>query len=178
MASSEEATDTELMLRLRNADEGALAELYERFAPKLYSLALRIVWSREEAEEVVQDVFIKLYRKPRLYRPELASPAAYLNTITRNTAVSHLRKHKRRPAQSSLDAMPERVAAAEGPTDRIMAGEMLDQVSAEERALLNDAFFKGYSHGELAERTGLLLGTVKTKLRRALHKLRRYVEEP
>jgi RNA polymerase sigma-70 factor, ECF subfamily len=174
-----EVSDSELMMRLRRSDEAALAELYRRFAPQLCGLALHILWSHEDAEEIVQDVFLKLYRKPELYRPELASPAAYLNTMARNAAISRLRHHRSQiAATSDLDVHDpqSRLYTTEAdPMDLIMAKEMLEQLNAEDRGLLEAAFFQGLSHSELADHSGVPLGTVKTRLRRALHKLRQQV---
>ncbi len=173
-----EVTDTELMARLRGSDETALEELYRRFAAQLCGLALHILWSHEDAEEIVQDVFLKLYRRPELYRPELASPAAYLNTMARNAAISRLRRRHSQATTSDLDVHDPHsplCATEADPMDLIMAKEMLEHLNEEERTLLESAFFQGLSHSELAERSGVPLGTVKTKLRRALQKLRQQV---
>ena len=170
--------ETELMVRLKQGDEQALAELYERLSPNVNALALKLLNSREEAEEVVQDTFLTLYRKADRYRAERQSPRAYIYTIARNDAFSRLRKRKARPqkvddldvtdARSRYGASP----ATQDPTTELYVEKILGHLDEQERELLTQNFYQGYTHAELAERTDMPLGTVKSKLRRALLKLR------
>ena len=88
------------MARLQDGDEQALAELYDCLGSHIYALALRMLESHEEAEEVLQDTFLKLYRTRNSYHAELGSPRAYIYTITRNEALSRLRARKSRPTQA------------------------------------------------------------------------------
>jgi RNA polymerase sigma-70 factor, ECF subfamily len=174
--------ETGLMARLADGDEGALAELYELLSERVYTLALRMLQSREEAEEVLQDTFLKLYRKAGSYRFELGSPRAFIYTIARNEALSRLRARSARPAKSagwevhnpnSALAAPE----AGNPLTRVEVEGALEILAEDDAKLLQLAFFDGYSHAELASVTGMPLGTVKSKLRRALSKLRGHLEE-
>ena len=176
-------TETELMARLQQGDEQALAELYERLSPNVNALALKLLRSREEAEEVVQDTFLTLYRKADRYHTWQQSPRAYIYTIARNNAYSRLRKRKARPQKvDDLDVTDARSRYAKSPspkdpTTELYVEEMLGHLDAQERELLEQNFYEGYTHAELAERTDLPLGTVKSKLRRALLKLRDIVAE-
>lgn len=173
-------SDVTLMSRLAKGDERALEELYRRYSPSLYAFLLRMLHSREEAEEVLQDSFVQLYREAARYQPERGGVVAFLFTIGRNFALSRLRKRNARPHKiEDLDLHdPEQelgIWRENDPTGRILVSQALGRLEPIERKLLEEAFFDGYSHGELAERHNLPLGTVKTRLRRALLKLREYL---
>ena len=170
------------MARLQRGDEQALAELYERLSPNVNALALKLLGSREEAEEVVQDTFLTLYRKADRYHTWQQSPRAYIYTIARNNAFSRLRKRKARPTKADeLDVTDARSRVASNPakdrTTELYVEKILAHLDEEERELLEQNFYQGYTHAELAERTDMPLGTVKSKLRRALLKLRDIVAE-
>lgn len=168
------------MSRLAKRDERALEELYRRYSPSLYALLLRMLQSPEEAEEILQDSFVQLYREAARYQPERGGVAAFLFAIGRNFALSRLRNRKARPPKiDDLDLHnPEQELGLwreDDPTDRILVRRALGRLEPTDRTLLEEAFFDGYSHSELAERHNLPLGTVKTRLRRALLKLREYL---
>jgi len=172
--------DAELMARLAKGDERALEELYRRYSPSLYALLLRMLQSHEEAEEILQDSFVQLYREAARYQPERGGVAAFLFTIGRNFALSRLRSRKARPQKLEGHDLhnPEQELGLwreDDPTDRILVRRALCRLEPTDRKLLEEAFFDGYSHSELAERHNLPLGTVKTRLRRALLKLRAYL---
>ena len=169
------------MARVQQGDEQALTELYDCLASQVYALALRMLESHEEAEEVLQDTFLKLYRTRGSYQPELGSPRAYIYTITRNEALSRLRVRKSRPTQAhgwDVHDPASTLAGSENPDPltNMVVKHALANLDAEDAKLLQLAFFKGYSHAELAELTGLPLGTVKSKVRRALLQLRNHLE--
>lgn len=168
-------TDDELIQQVAQGYEGAAEALYTRYAPPVFTLALQMLNSREEAEEVLQDTFLKLYRKASSYRAERASVKTFIYAIARSQALSRLRTRRRTPATTSYDvsSMTATLAAPEQ-TDRlvnIMMRDALAQLSTQERMLLEASFYEGVSHEQLATRHGLPLGTLKSKLRRALHKL-------
>jgi len=177
--------EAKLVVRLGQGDEEALDELYERLSDRVYTLALTLLRSREEAEEVVQDTFLILYRRANSYATPDRSPRAFIYTIARNQALSRLRRRKARPLKAEgweVDD-PRTAFANPGPADpttnlttNLYVERLLAQLDEEERQLLEGAFFSGYSHAELAELTGLPLGTLKSKLRRAPLKLRDYAE--
>ncbi len=172
----------ELMARLRDGDERALAELYALLGGRIYALALRMLHSREEAEEVLQDTFLSLYRKASSYQSELGSPRAFVYTIARNEALSRLRARSARPAKAAgwdVHNPNSALAASEddNPLTRLEVEGAFVGLDEDDAKLLQLAFFDGYSHAELANLTGMPLGTVKSRLRRALAKLRRNLEE-
>lgn len=168
------------MARLADGDESALAELYARLASRVYALALRMLRSPEEAEEVLQDTFLKLYRHAGSYDAGKDSPRAFIYTIARNEALSRLRARRARPVKAHWDVhAPDgtlRATPMGDPLDRVMVEGALELLERDDAELLQAAFFDGYTYAELAERTGLPLGTVKSKIRRALARLRIYVE--
>ncbi|GIW36988.1 MAG: putative RNA polymerase sigma E protein [Meiothermus sp.] len=175
--------DTALLSCLAKGDERALEELYRRYSPSLYALLLRMLQSREEAEEILQDSFVQLYREAARYQPERGSVTAFLFTIGRNLALSRLRSRKARPQKledHDLHSPDQELGLwrEDDPTDRILVRRALQRLEPSDRQLLEEAFFDGFSHSELAERHQLPLGTIKTRLRRALLKLRAYLGGP
>ena len=173
-------SEAALVGRLQRGDERALAELYDRLGTHVYALALKLLRSPEEAEEVVQDTFLKLYEADS-YKTLERSPRAYIYTIARNLALSRLRKRQVRPTKAEeWDVYDPRSDLAEPQSadheSKLLAERLLAYLSDDERALVEDSFYEGYTHSQLAKRTGLPLGTVKSKLRRALLKLRDYWE--
>lgn len=184
MLDRERAALEALLLRLARGDEEALEVLYRALAPRIYSLLLRILESREEAEEVLQDTFLKLCREAWRYDPGRGDPTTFAYAIARNLALSRLRRRRRLPPRADLDPDdPEgdREAALGfqegGHEDRVVAKQALESLSPEERRLLEEAFYLGLSHRELAQRHNLPLGTVKARIRRALLKLRERLGE-
>lgn len=159
-----------------------MKRLYDRYAPAVFTLALRMLDSREEAEEVLQDAFVRLFASAERYRPQRGSVKTYLYSIARNLAISRLRARNSRPRKALGHDLHDpswswsHHPAADGVT-RVVVREALAKLSAEEVALLEDAFYRGYSHSQLAERSGLPLGTLKSKLRRALLKMRALLED-
>ena len=169
-------TETDLIFRVRSGDEVALASLYNLLGPNVFALALHMLRNREDAEEVLQDTFVKLHQTAARFDPELGSARAYVYTIARNEARMRLRARRSRPGRAEVDVHDaERLfpaPAAVDPDARITLGKALEHLHSEDAGLLQASFFQGYSHAELSEQTGLPLGTVKSRLRRALSKLR------
>jgi len=172
--------ETALMLRLRQRDEAALRELYDLLARAVFALALRLLEHREEAEEVVQDTFVRVFERAESYRPEFGSPRAFVYTVARNEAISRLRTRSSRPKVAGdwdLSAPDVTLSAASSgdPLERSMVSEALGQLSQAERELVEQSFFAGLSHGEISSSSGEPLGTVKSRLRRALSRLRGFL---
>lgn len=170
--------EAELALRLRQRDEPALRELYDRLSGNVYALALQMLGSREDAQEIVQDAFVNLYNSAHRFDPSRGSLRAYLYTIARNACRMRLRARRSRPvAKSEIDlheadtpfaAEPSRT----DPIDRLTVQQAFALLDGDDAALLEASFFQGYSHAEIAERNGTPLGTVKSRIRRALLRLR------
>lgn len=169
------------MTRLQAGDEAALQALYERLGGKVFALACRMLSSREDAEEVVQDAFVKFYQNAARFDGERGSVRAFLYGIARNEALMRLRARRSRPRKLNLDLHAPGQPWVAAPSGDAVAGLSvqlaLEQLEPADVELLKASFFRGYSHGELAEATGLPLGTVKSRLRRALLRLRDLLEE-
>lgn len=169
-----------LLTRLQHADQQALRELYTRLASNVYALAINLLQSHEEAEEVLQDTFFKIFQNARSFDPDRGSPRAFIYTVARNDCLSRLRAKRSRPAKDSGWDLhdPERQPAAvqADPILSVQAEQALAQLEPLDRDLLHDSFYGGYSHSELAERFELPLGTVKSRVRRALLTLKGYWE--
>lgn len=178
---AEPRSDAALVASLAGGDEDALAALFARHGGAVQALARRMLGSREEAEEVVQDTFLKLHAHADRFDPDRAGLRTWLFAVARNACLSRLRKRGARPR--SVDADPHDVAfqasvgAPDDPLPGILVRDALATLEDVDRALLLDAFYLGYSHTELADRHALPLGTVKSRVRRALLKLRAHLGE-
>jgi RNA polymerase sigma-70 factor (ECF subfamily) len=158
--------DVALIRQIALARPEALSALYDRYGRLVFSLALHIVGEEESAEEVTQDVFFRIWEKAEIYQAEQARVSTWLTSITRNRSIDLLRKRKVRPEGYSLgweELQPGWEPASEGRTP--------EDMTAQKKALAL-AFFEGYSHSEIAERLGEPLGTVKTRIRTGMQKLR------
>ena len=150
-------TEQELMRQLIVGDEDAMRALYARFGSPVYTMGLRLLGSSQEAEELTQDVFLAAWRKASRFDPSRGRLSTWLMAIAHNLAVDRLR-HDRGPSKPPLVLMEDLPEPA--PTD-------------EEDGLLALAYFQGWTAREIAEAQSVPLGTVKTRLRSALIKLRR-----
>lgn len=178
-----DALDARAMARIVAGDEAALAELYDRHAPFVFGVALKIVKNEVEAEDVVHDAFVAIATRADQFRPERGSVAAWLVTAVRNLAVDRSRRRARR-AQITDDELshepvdpvpdPESIAWIERRRAAVLAALAL--VSDAQRRTLETAFFEGLSYPEIAEREGVPLGTVKSRAARALAALRAALE--
>lgn len=169
--------EARLMQRVKHGDEAALRDLYEALARNVYALALRMTDSKEDAEEVLQDTFVTAYRTADRFDPRRGSVRAWLYTIARNGCRMRLRAQASRPRADGAVA-PDRLGSSHGPRgpdgaiDRLTVEQAFATLSDDEARLLEASFFSGLSHAEIAERDGVPLGTVKSRIRRAMLKAR------
>lgn len=166
----------EAMQRVRDhADRAAFADLFRHFAPRVKAFLMKSGTDAGLAEECAQDVMATLWQKAHLYDPERASVATWIFTIARNRRIDAIRK-ARRPEPEDLPWGPEHepdqaeVVALQQETERL--GEALAQLPDKQRELIERAFFGDRSHSEIAAETGLPLGTIKSRIRLALERLR------
>jgi RNA polymerase sigma-70 factor (ECF subfamily) len=170
--------EEELMRRVQDGDEEALRSLYDSLSGPVFSLAHRMTGSREDAEEVLQDTFASVHDAADRFDPARASVRTWVYAIARNACRSRLRRRHARPKDAEgLDPHAAGVplaapATGANATDRLTVQQAFEALSVEEARLLEAAFFGGFSHAELAERAGVPLGTVKSRIRRALVKAR------
>jgi len=164
--------DERLVERMAARDEAALTELHGRYAPYLSAVARRMLKDPDEVQQCVQDAFVNAWDYAERYDAKKASAKTWLVTICHRLAINRIRGKK-------LETMPlQHWDAPERPPDhveRIYVQEALDSLDDESRELIDLAFFGGYSHAQVAEVTGKPLGTVKTKLRKALSTLREHM---
>jgi RNA polymerase sigma-70 factor (ECF subfamily) len=170
-------SEEELMRQLVAGDEDAIRTLYSRFGRSVYTMGLRLLGSNEGAEELTQDVFLTAWRKGSRFDATRGRLSTWLMAIAHNMAVDRLR-HDRGAARPSLVFMEELPEPApldeeEGLIERDQARRAMACLSVPERRLLSQAYFDGWTAREIAEADGIPLGTVKTRLRTALIKLRR-----
>lgn len=178
-----EPTDQDLVFRIVLRDERALAALYDRHSRLVYSIALRILRLPADAEDVLQDTFVRVWSRASTYEASLGSPITWLARIARNSAIDRLRAKKVRhlvdaartdtdaePAEPTTDVTPEAVFA-DASTSVVVRGA-LSTLPAPQRTLIEAAFFDGYTHQELSARYGMPLGTVKARIRTGLLALR------
>jgi RNA polymerase sigma factor, sigma-70 family len=167
--------DAELLQRIRRGDEGGMAELYDRFSAVVFSAALRVLSEASQAEDVLQEVFLQLWRNPSAFDANRGSLAAWLAVIARHRAIDHLRR--RRPETDfeevvlSVDPGLDSQAARSEAIGRIRG--VMESMSDEQRSAVEMAFFEGLTHTEIAEKTGEPLGTIKTRIRSALIAIRK-----
>ncbi len=181
-AERDRAELAELLRRVGTGDRAAFESLYRRTAAKLLGVASRICWERTQAEEAVQETYITIWRRAASFDPERGSAMAWLQTVARNQAVDQLRR-QRAPAPFVLDAAaevadPAPLASAtlerQGEEARLL--RCMEELTAGDARLIRAGFLEGSSYGELATRTGAPLGTIKSRIRRALIKLRACLE--
>lgn len=158
-------------------NDDAVRTLYARYARPVFTLGLRLLGSPEAAEELTQDVFLAAWRKAAHFDPARGRLSTWLMTIAHNLAVDRLRRETgvRRPHLVLVDEVPEVVGGEEDEhvLERDAAVRALASLSEAERRLLARAYFGGLTAREIAEADGIPLGTVKTRLRTALIKVRR-----
>jgi RNA polymerase sigma-70 factor, ECF subfamily len=180
-------TDLELVERIRRGDQGALDLLYARFSSPVYSLVWKILQSAEEAEDVALDVFWQVWRQADRYDPARGAPPAWIFTLARSRAIDRLRARNRREDRTvSIDdpnlnidpldenAAPDQVVSFRQSRDAVRAA--MTKLSPVQREAVELAFLKGLTHVEIAERLGQPLGTVKTRIRQGLIRLRRHLD--
>ena len=167
--------DAELTGGVRAGDPAAMAQLYDRYSSLVYAVALRVLADAAAAEDVLQDVFMQLWRSPGLFDASRGSLGAWLAVIARHRAIDQLRK--RRPETDVEEVVLSVEAGLDDAAERSRFLEKVRRVlaalPAEQRSALEMAFFEGLTHSEISQQTGQPLGTIKTRIRSALLALRK-----
>ena len=164
-----------LIARMRAGDESAMSDLYDRYSGIIYGVALRVLGSTAAAEDVLQEVFLQLWRNPQAFDADRGKLAPWLAVIARNRAIDLLRK---RPMEEDIEELPisTGVNLEDDASERIAIEKVrgvLAQLPADQRKALEMAYFEGMTHTEIAGKTGEPLGTVKTRIRYGLLALRK-----
>ena len=167
--------DLATVTAMKAGDQSALAELYDRYSSVVYAVALRVLGDTGAAEDIMQEVFLQLWRNPGAFDAARGSLGAWLAVITRNRAIDALRRRK--PETDIEDVIVSVAPDLAGNADRSRAAEkvrgVLVNMPAPQRSALEMAYFEGLSHSEIASKTGDPLGTIKTRIRSGLITLRK-----
>ncbi len=180
MVANNTYTEVELVSLLKSRDNQAFSYLYDNYSSALYGVILPIVNESELANDVLQEVFINIWRKIESYDPTKGRLFTWMLNVARNASIDVLRSRSFQNARKN-QPMSETVnwnsnqAYFQG-TDTIGLRKLLEKLKEEHRVLVDLAYFKGYTHEEIAEIEGIPLGTVKTRIRNALIQLRNFMK--
>lgn len=168
-----------LITRLQGNDRTAIGELYDAYSGALFGVVLRIVQSRELAEQVLQDTFVKAWRNGASYDASKGRLFTWLLNIARNTAIdatrtAHFQHYRKTESLENLVHTPGGNALN---PDHVGVKDVVNRLDEKYRSLIDLVYFKGYTQEEIAESTGIPLGTVKTRLRYAIGELRKLFGE-
>ena len=179
--------DEKLISLITQQQEGALAQLYDRYNRLVFSLALAIINDRAVAEEITLDVFMRVWQKAGTYHPEQAKVSTWLTHIARHHAIDVLRRQSVRADQYAVEweeASSKEEASENNPQEstefaqqRERVRAAMDQLPEEQKQALKLAYFNGYTQSEIADLLKQPLGTIKTRLRLAMQKLRDFLQE-
>lgn len=172
---AQEPTDEALIRGMAAGQEEALRELHRRHARLLYSLGHRMLRQRDDVESCVQDAFMNAWRHAARFDPSRASVKTWLVSIAHHRFLQELRD--RPDVALELEEWDAPVQATD-PTDRVLASRAVQVLDRAQRELVELAYYRGYSHSELATLTGLPIGTVKSRLRAALERMRGHLAGP
>jgi RNA polymerase sigma-70 factor (ECF subfamily) len=180
-------SDETLLLLIARNQSDALSELYHRYHRLVFSLAIAVVGDSPTAEEVTLDVFTRVWQKADTYQPDRAAVRTWLSRITRNLALNVLRHRKSRLDSRTLswaDVSPPPIPTESQPESQAELAQVQARVRAaiqelppEQQEALAMAYFRGYSHQQIADKLDHPLGTVKTRIRSAMKKLRYMLQD-
>jgi RNA polymerase sigma-70 factor (ECF subfamily) len=171
-------SDYSLLLAIREHDQGAMTELFDKYGSLVYSVAFRVLRDESQAQDIVQDVFFQTWQSPREWPGGQGSLAAWFAVVARNRAVDVLRR--RRYTEDVNDVIFVSPINVETETERLALMERvraeMESFPPEQQISLELAFFEGLTHAEISDRTGDPLGTIKTRIRLGLNRLRKALD--
>ena len=179
--------DVRLLDQIAKRDQGAFAELYDRYAPIVFTLVSRIVKSSADAEDLLQDIFLQIWGKSGTYVREKGSVYTWIVTISRNKAIDRMRGGDQARRGGTLDDHLLQAVGDEGykasPLFATISSEYegfmrdgLTALSPEQRRIIEMSYYEGYTQVEISERLNVPLGTVKTRMRQGIIKLRDFLK--
>ena len=187
MAEYQEVPDHTLLHQITREEEGALETLYARYSTSVFSLAMFMLRQQPLAEEVTQDVFLNIWLKAATYKADRGEPKAWIMSIAHHRIVDVIRSRRRTPPVSEprefdlLELLPSAGASTEEEVERNLDRDRiikaLGNLPEAQQQVIILAYFEGYSQSEMAEKLGQPLGTVKTRVRLAMQKLRTTLED-
>ncbi len=182
----DETSDEAVLAAIQQRDDAALGELYDRYGRLAFGLAYRILGERGVAEDVVQEAFLSVWRRASSFQAGRGSARSWLMSIVHNAAIDRRRgRYRREQSDVQLDDVAYRVETDADDTFTVVAAGIaadqvrvaLDELPLEQRQAIDLAYFGGLTHQEIAERTATPLGTVKSRMRLGLRKLRTLLSE-
>ena len=178
---SETVDEFNILQRIADRDEKALEALYDRYSRIVYSLVLAIVKQEEDAQDVIQELFLNIWEKASLFDPSKGSAYTWLITLARNRAIDRIRSRQHQSQQRidrQIDIDTLFSLSDQSPIEGVISGERaslvkkaMAELQENERELITMAYFGGYSQSEISEKLNLPLGTVKTRMRQGMKKL-------
>ena len=168
--------------KVAQGDRGALREVYQRTSAKLFGVCLRILHDRQEAEDVLQDVYLTVWRRADSYDPAKASPITWLVSVARNRSIDRIRSASGRrtapieAAAEVADPAPSAAVMVETNADNARLSRCLEALDPKHAGVVRTAFFDGVTYEALAKAVGVPLGTMKSWIRRSLMSLRTCLE--
>lgn len=169
-------TEQELTSLLKSNDRSAFEYLYDHYSPALYGIIIKIVKDEERACDTMQDTFLKIWKNIGSYNPEKGTLFTWILNIARNTAIDKLRVEVKKDKIINLESVRDRdlcSVAIFNPLPATMdLRSIVDRLLPERKLLIEMVYFQGYTHEEVSERLSLPLGTVKSRIRKALQELR------
>jgi RNA polymerase sigma-70 factor, ECF subfamily len=167
--------DAVLLQRVREGDQAAMAEVFDRYGRIVYSVAFRVLKDTGHAEDVMQEIFFQVWRNPNSFVQGRGSLGAWLVVVARNRSIDFLRRRKPTDSVDDVVLAVNCDLASEAEHNALMekVHKVMKDLPAEQQRSMELAFFDGLSHSEIAEKTGDPLGTVKTRIRLALISLRK-----
>lgn len=183
-------SDQELIEYVAAKQPEALSTLYDRFSKLLYGIILTVVRDSDDAEDILQEVFIQIWRSAHTYQGALGTPKTWLVRLAHNRAIDLLRSKRYKQKKSEVQSFGDGEQEIPTPADLIAnttwqetlqhekrgyISTALSQLPQEQRSLIDLAFLQGYTHHEIAEKTGIPLGTVKTRIRAGMQCLRSHL---
>jgi len=178
----ERAVELDLLARVAKRERAAFEQLYDRYANILYATAMKFLKEDADAQDVVQDVFIQIWDKAKLYDPAKGKPLTWALTLTRNRSIDRIRAIQRRTRlrddfekETVLDesaGVREALSGVDASEKSQILRDAVGRLSPEQRKVIELAFFRGFTQSEIADRLGEPLGTIKARARRGLMKLK------
>ncbi|HKZ10928.1 MAG TPA: sigma-70 family RNA polymerase sigma factor [Rhodanobacteraceae bacterium] len=173
---------TDLMRACAGGDRGAFATLYRRTSDKLFGVCLRMLRERGEAEDALQELYVKVWHRAARFDPARATAMTWLLSLARNQCIDQLRRHREAPLDDAMagrivDPDPGPVRSSEASQQRQRLDRCLGTLAEQQRQAVCAAFFTGATYIQLADRLGVPLATLKSWIRRSLMRLRTCLEE-
>jgi RNA polymerase sigma-70 factor (ECF subfamily) len=173
----QEITEEELTAALKNKNRDAVGILYDKYSSLLFGIIARIVKSDETAEDLLQEVFVKIWKNIDSYDPAKAKLVTWMGNIARNLAIDKIRSKDYKNSKQNHDIEDYVNIIEESPSsgfnpEHIGVKEMIDKLAPEHKVLIELVYFQGYTQAETSEKLGIPLGTVKTRIRSAINNLR------